>query len=148
MAATSPTTFSQVVPGQTATTTWSVTVPAGAAPGTGQLEANADFNDANGQGSVSAPAQVSVPFPSLPDAFSNPGISDDSNTSAGNLDGGGASYSAQALAAAGLTPGATITHDGVTLTWPNAPAGANPDFPQHTSGRLARSGEDYSGTAR
>jgi len=30
-----------------------------------------------------------------------PRISDDSNTSAGNLDGGGFSYSAQALAAAG-----------------------------------------------
>ena len=121
--ATSPTTFSQVAPGQTATTTWSVTVPAGATQGSDQLVANAAFNDANGPGSVSTPAQVSVPFPSLSDAFTNPGISDDSNTSAGNLDGGGFSYSAQALAAAGLTPGATITHDGVTFTWPNAQPG-------------------------
>ena len=36
---------------------------------------------------------------------------------------GGASYSAQTLAAAGLTPGASITHDGLTFTWPNAQPG-------------------------
>jgi hypothetical protein len=51
------------------------------------------------------------------------GITDDTNTSPGNLDGGGASYSEQTLAAAGLTPGATITHDGITFTWPDAQPG-------------------------
>jgi hypothetical protein len=66
---------------------------------------------------------MSVPYPSLSDAFNNPGISDDSTTTAGNLDGGGFSYSAQALAANGLTPGAAITHDGVAFTWPGAQPG-------------------------
>jgi len=77
-----------VAPGQTATTTWSVTVPAGATQGSDQLVANAAFNDTNGPGSVSTPAQVSVPFPSLSDAFTNP-ASRRSNTSAGNLDAAG-----------------------------------------------------------
>ena len=121
--ATSPTSFPQVAPGTTARTTWNVSVPAGAASGSYQLTADANFTDANGAGTVTAPAQVSVPFTSLSAAFDNPGISDDTNTTAGNLDGGGFSYSAQALAAAGLTPGAAITHDGVPFTWPNAQPG-------------------------
>jgi beta-glucosidase len=65
----------------------------------------------------------SPPFASLQDAFNNVGISDDTNTSPGNLDGGGSSYSAQALAAARLTPGATIAHDGITFTWPDVQPG-------------------------
>jgi beta-glucosidase-like glycosyl hydrolase len=121
--ATSPSTFAAVAPGQSAQTTWKVTVPAGAQAGPNELDATATFTDANGQGSVAATSAASVPYPSLSSAFDNPGISDDANTTAGNLDGGGASYSAQALAAAGITPGGTITHDGLSFTWPNAAPG-------------------------
>jgi beta-glucosidase len=121
--ATTPATFSQVAPGQTATTTWQVTAPANAASGPNTLSATATFTDANGQGSADSSAQVSVPYPSFTSMFNNSGISDDANPTGANFDGGGASYSAQALAAAGLTPGATITHDGVTFTWPNAQPG-------------------------
>ncbi|HEY1643313.1 MAG TPA: glycoside hydrolase family 3 C-terminal domain-containing protein [Streptosporangiaceae bacterium] len=121
--ATSSATFSQVAPGQAATTSWQVSVPAGAQAGPGELDATATFTDANGQGSVTAAAPVSVPYPSLSSAFDNPGISDDASPAAGNLDGGGSSYSAQALATAGLTPGATITHDGLSFTWPDAAPG-------------------------
>jgi len=121
--AVSPSTFATVQPGQTAQTTWHVTVPADAKPGSNELTASASFTDANGPGTATATGEVSLPYPSLSAAFNNPGISDDSNPSAGNLDGGGTSYSAQALAAAGLTPGATITHDGVTFTWPDAKPG-------------------------
>jgi hypothetical protein len=66
-----------------------------------------------------------VPYASFAAAYDNTGISDDANPTTGNLDGGGASYSAQALAAAtpSLTPGATVTHDGLTFTWPNAQPG-------------------------
>lgn len=67
--------------------------------------------------------QVSVPYPSLIAAFNNLGISDDAHPSAGNLDGDGSSYSAQSLAAVGLSQGATVTHDGLTFTWPNASPG-------------------------
>ena len=71
---------------------------------------------------------MSIPYPSIAAAYSNPGVSDDSDTTVGNLDGGGASYSAQTLAAAtpSMTPGATFTHDGLTFTWP-APTPGTPD---------------------
>jgi beta-glucosidase-like glycosyl hydrolase len=123
--ATSPSTFATVRPGQTASTTWQVTAPAGAAPGPNQLTATATYTDASGTGTVTQTGQISVPYPSLSGAFNNPGISDDSNPGAGNLDGGNTSYSAQALAAAGLTPGASFTHDGLTFTWPNAQPATN-----------------------
>jgi beta-glucosidase-like glycosyl hydrolase len=124
--ASTPATFGKVAPGQTATTSWQVTPPANVSPGPATLSTTAVFTDANGEGTADSSAQISVPFPSFTSMLTNPGISDDTNTTAGDLDGGGASYSAQALAAAGLTPGASITHDGVAFTWPNAAPG-HPD---------------------
>ncbi len=68
--------------------------------------------------------QITTPsYNSLAQAFNNAGTSDNSNPAAGNFDGSGYSYSAQSLAAVGLTPGAIVTHDGVSFTWPNASAG-------------------------
>jgi Glycosyl hydrolase family 76 len=55
--------------------------------------------------------------------FNNAGISDDENQAAGDLDGLGFSYSGQALTAAGLTPGASVTSGEVQYDWPDAPAG-------------------------
>ncbi|HET9172556.1 MAG TPA: lectin [Actinospica sp.] len=55
--------------------------------------------------------------------YTNVGISTDGGSSAADYDGDGYSYSADALAAAGLTPGGTVTSDGVTYTWPNVKAG-------------------------
>jgi beta-glucosidase len=123
--ATTPASFSTVAPGQTVRTTWSITVPADVNPGNYDVSAEATFTDAAGQDSVSDATTESVPYPSWAAAINNTGISDDANTTAGNLDGGGASYSAQALAAAtpSLTPGATVTHNGLTFTWPNAQPG-------------------------
>ena len=59
--------------------------------------------------------------PSLAATYNNAGITDDANPTAGTFDGGVASFSAQGLAAAGLTPGATVNHDGLTFTWPDVP---------------------------
>jgi beta-glucosidase len=68
--------------------------------------------------------QVTTPsYNALQQAFNNVGTSDNSNPTAANYDGSGYSYSAQALAAAGLTPGATVTHNGVSFTWPNVASG-------------------------
>ena len=53
--------------------------------------------------------------------YTNAGITDDNDTSAANYDGGGWSYSAQALAAQGVTPGSTVTADGVDYMWPDVP---------------------------
>ena len=67
---------------------------------------------------------VLVAYPgSLLAAFNNAGISDDGNVGQANFDGGGASYSAQALAGQGWTPGATQTVDGVSFTWPQSTPG-------------------------
>jgi hypothetical protein len=58
--------------------------------------------------------------------FDNTGISDDSAPTAANYDGGGWSYSEQALTGAGLAPGGSVTSGGITYTWPDVPA-AKPD---------------------
>lgn len=55
--------------------------------------------------------------------YDNAGISDDSAPSGANYDGGGWSYSEQALTAAGLPPGGSVTAGGVSFTWPDLPAG-------------------------
>ena len=62
-----------------------------------------------------------APPGSLLRAFNNRGVSDDSNVNGANFDGGGWSYSAQALAAQGVTPGSTVTADGIDYTWPAVP---------------------------
>jgi hypothetical protein len=74
-------------------------------------------------GPVQIGLDPSVPYPSLAASFNDPGISDDQATNAGNYDGNDASFSAEALAAAGATPGASITSAGVTFTWPDVAAG-------------------------
>ena len=64
-----------------------------------------------------------VPYSSLAGAYDNVGISDNANPAAGDFDGTGDSFSAQALAAgtpAPLTPGGQATFGGTTFTWPAA----------------------------
>jgi predicted alpha-1,2-mannosidase len=55
------------------------------------------------------------------------GETSDSAPSRANYDGDGCSYSEQALAAAGITPGAKITSGGLTYTWPKTAKPATPD---------------------
>ncbi|HEV2377756.1 MAG TPA: GH92 family glycosyl hydrolase [Streptosporangiaceae bacterium] len=54
--------------------------------------------------------------------FNITGISNDGSPTTANYDGDGFSYSEQALTAAGLAPGATVTNNGFTYMWPNVPA--------------------------
>ena len=54
----------------------------------------------------------------------NAGISADDTNPAANFDGGGWSYSAKALAAAGAVPGGTISSGGFDFTWPQVTPGA------------------------
>jgi beta-glucosidase len=56
-------------------------------------------------------------------AYDNTGITNDSDSVPGNFDGVGNSFSAQALAAVGITLGGTVTAGGVVFTWPDVPAG-------------------------
>ncbi|MFC7497006.1 MULTISPECIES: family 20 glycosylhydrolase [unclassified Nocardioides] len=70
---------------------------------------------------------VSVPLETLAEAFTNIGITSDDNINPPGLGAGfggaGTSYSFQALAAAGLTPGEVVTVSGVDLTWPDVAPG-------------------------
>jgi hypothetical protein len=71
--------------------------------------------------------QIGLPAPqrytSLPAAFDNVGITSDTDTAPGNLDGAGYSFSAQALAAAGITPGSAVHAGGLAFTWPDVQPG-------------------------
>jgi beta-glucosidase len=113
---TGPTTFASVAPGSSVSATWDVTGPL-TTPGAVQASAAYTVDGqpqtlGSGQGYLSVNA-----------AYNNVGISDNSNPSAGNIDGDGDSYSEQSLEAAGLSPGTTVTEDGVSLTWPDVAAG-------------------------
>ncbi|HLH58872.1 MAG TPA: GH92 family glycosyl hydrolase, partial [Streptosporangiaceae bacterium] len=66
--------------------------------------------------------QVATPG-SLASYFGNRGVSDDSDPMAADFDGGGYSYSAQALAAAGASPGGKVSAGGASYVWPSSPAG-------------------------
>ena len=79
------------------------------------------------------------PFASLAAAFDNVGVTDDAVPYLGNLDGSGFSYSAQGLAAAGVTPGGVVSAGGVAFTWPAAAAGT-PDNVVADGQRIALSG--------
>lgn len=78
--------------------------------------------------------------PSLAATFNGKGITDDANPTAGTFDGGEASFSAQGLAAAGLSRGARFTHDGLTFTWPDAAPG-EPDNTKTDGQVIALSGQ-------
>ena len=84
-----------------------------------------------------------MPAPNLAATFDNTGVTDNSDTSPSpgfeGFDGDGTTYSAQGLATAGLTPGSTVTADGLTFTWPNVPS-AQPDNTMAEGQTIAVSG--------
>lgn len=99
---------------KTATATFQVTPTSSASGGTEQLTATARYVVAGaGAGKVSGSASVNVPYASLSAAFNTVGVTDNSDQAAGNFDGSGYSYSAQSLAAIGITSGSV---DGTTST--------------------------------
>ncbi len=78
--------------------------------------------DNAGKMSDTAPLDIAASA-NLADYYDNVGISNDGDTACmADYDGDGYSYSAQALAAAGATPGGTVTVDGIAYTWPNVPS--------------------------
>jgi len=78
---------------------------------------------------VNAAGQVSdsqvlpmTPTDNPADYYDNNGTSPDDNQKCADFDGDGYSYSADALAAAGIKPGGTVTSNGLTYSWPNIAA--------------------------
>ena len=70
-----------------------------------------------------ASAQAAPGTPTLQQAFDNVGITTAADATAGNYDGIGDSFSASGLAADALSPGHTLLHDGLTITWPDVAPG-------------------------
>ena len=102
----------------------SVSVAAGTAPATDPISLIPSFTYQGKQYPLAATTlTVDIPYASLAAAYDTVAISDDSNIGGANFDGSGNSYSEQALTAAGLAPGATVTVNGTQLVWPNVAAG-------------------------
>ena len=59
-----------------------------------------------------------TPTSAMSDYYGNTGISSDDHQACADLDGDGYSFSADALAKAGVTAGGTVTAGGVGFTWP------------------------------
>jgi beta-galactosidase GanA len=123
-----PASLGAVPAGASRSASFQVTAPAsGLSPGLVSLLATATYDTT--QTLINA-AQVNVPAPSLASTFNNAGITDNANTNPSSgfegFDGGGTTFSAEGLAAAGLTPGAAFTAGGLSFTWPDA-APAAPD---------------------
>jgi trehalose/maltose hydrolase-like predicted phosphorylase len=120
-----------VGPHATATAAFLVTAPSAVPAGSYRFTATARFaGHGRGAGNatldpvtVTGTASVAVPYASMAAADDNVGITTTATAAAGNFDGDGNSYSQTALAAAGLTPGAALTVDGVKVTWPDMKAG-------------------------
>jgi beta-galactosidase len=118
-----PVTARGVRSGATVTASWRVALPAGANPGQAPVQVRTVYTGAGQRGVTYQTVDLLSTQATLADAFNNAGISDDSDVTGADFDGVGNSYSAQALTAAGLAPGATVTHDGITFTWPDTQPG-------------------------
>ncbi|WP_103890570.1 GH92 family glycosyl hydrolase [Actinacidiphila yanglinensis] len=109
-----------------ATAKLSVAVAAGTKAGVYQVPLTLT-SSAAAHGSTSPKAWLSVTVGvkgSVSWYVNNKGISADDDNPAANFDGGGWSYSAKALAAAGATPGSTVSAGGFDFTWPQVTPGA------------------------
>jgi predicted alpha-1,2-mannosidase len=117
-------------PGRSTSLRLEVTSPDGTRPGSYPFRVQATWGSTGGRGAAlqtPATGQLQVAATSLDQLFNTVGTSPDSNRSVGSLDGGGASLSRDALAAAGLTPGATVSVGGVPVSWPTSAAGQPDD---------------------
>ncbi|WP_405587504.1 glycoside hydrolase family 3 C-terminal domain-containing protein [Streptomyces sp. NBC_01190] len=116
------TSFREVRAHASVSTTWTVRAATAATAGQATLTGKAAF-ELNGRQTRTADATTTVPYDSPAAAFDNAGISADSDPTTGELDPGGYSLSATQLAAVGYTPGATVTANGLTYTWPDTQPG-------------------------
>ena len=136
-----PVSAGTVAPGQSATATFKVTAPSsGLSAGENSLLASAAYD---GSRTLTSTATVNVPAASLAATFNNAAVTDDSDPGPSpgftGFDGEGTSFSAQGLAADGITPGASVNAGGLTFTWPDA-ASAQPDNTMAQGQTIAISG--------
>jgi hypothetical protein len=116
-------TFASVEPGATVTTKLQVTPGAEVKPASFTLKLDANYVAQSKSYTVTAAATAQLPYASLSQAANVVGISDASTYASGNFDGSGNSFNGEALAAAGYTPGATVTVQDAAFTWPSGAPG-------------------------
>jgi predicted alpha-1,2-mannosidase len=100
-----------------------VTVSAGAGTPDGTYHIPVQVSGPNGPLAASSLTVLVAQPGSIQAAFDGVATSPDSDTSVADFDGDGFAYSADALAAAGVRPGSTITEDGIDQTWPASAVG-------------------------
>ncbi|MFG2328048.1 NEW3 domain-containing protein [Streptomyces sp. NPDC048604] len=113
-------------PGEAATAEFRIQVPEQRAGFTMRtFTATATYKGGDGRGTATGTrVERSGPvLARLADAYNKVAITDENDTTAGEFDGEGNSFSAQKLAAVGLTPGASVSALGAQLTWPAAAPG-------------------------
>ncbi|MFI6678480.1 NPCBM/NEW2 domain-containing protein [Kribbella sp. NPDC050470] len=115
--------FASVERGKTVTTKLQVTPGADVQPAAFTLKLVATYLAEGKSYSNSAAATAQLPYASLSQAANVVGISDASTYAQGNFDGSGNSFNGEALAAAGYTPGATVTVQDAQFTWPSGAPG-------------------------
>jgi predicted alpha-1,2-mannosidase len=104
-----------------------ITVTAAAGTAEGFYSVPFAFTAADGAALPAGAVSLTVAQPgSMLWNYNNTGVSDDSAPNRASLDTGGWSLSEQALVAAGVKPGGTVTANGFTFTWPANPV-ALPD---------------------
>jgi alpha-galactosidase len=118
-----PASLGTVPAGGSAPASWTVTAPAGTADQGYQLTVTATYTIGGQPETVHGVIGAVVPPADLSGDFDNVGITDDTATAAGNIDGARSSLSAQALAAAGVTPGSVVSAGGQQFAWPDVPSG-------------------------
>ncbi|MFI6932514.1 beta-glucosidase [Streptomyces sp. NPDC050287] len=119
-----PDSLGTLTPGRSVARTWRTRL-ADDAEGRIVFTAHALFDvHRHGSDCARATSSVLLPYRSLPGAFDNAGIASDDALTVANIDGSNSSLSAEALASVGLTPGATVTFDGVPFTWPDVRPGS------------------------
>jgi hypothetical protein len=114
-------------------------VPSSASGGAPELTARLDYDQSGQAANFTASATFTVAYSSLAAAYDNVGVVDDTSTGAADFGGGSEAYSAEALAADGLTPGGQVTSAGLTYTWPDVAAGT-PDNVKSNGQLVAVSG--------
>jgi alpha-glucosidase len=95
--------------GDSATAEFVFEVTDAAAAGLQTVTVSAAYESGSQPRTVSGANQLYVAFGSLAGAFNAVSITDRATATAGDFDGGGASFAAEALATAGATPGGTVT---------------------------------------
>ncbi|OIJ93297.1 hypothetical protein BIV24_12055 [Streptomyces colonosanans] len=113
-------------PGAAATAEFRIQVPEQRAGFTMRtFTATATYKGGDGQGTATGTRveRSGAALARLSDAYNKVAITDENDTKAGEFDGEGNSFSAQKLAAVGLTPGASVNALGAQLTWPAAAPG-------------------------